>query len=73
MEKQRTPIGLAEAAFTPREREVLGQVLRGLTNKEIAAHLNIRLRTVEFHMTSILRKVRVTSRNQLFATALRRP
>lgn len=72
IEKRAGKIDVIAAAFTHREREVLDQVLRGLTNKEIAACLNITLRTVEFHMTSILRKGRVASRNQLFAIALGR-
>lgn len=72
IEKQDGQINVIAASFTHRERQVLEQVLRGLTNKEIAARLNITLRTVEFHMTSILRKGRVTSRSQLFAIALGR-
>ena len=72
IEKQKSQMGLIATSFTRREREVLEQVLRGLTNKEIASHLDITLRTVEFHMTSILRKVQVTSRSQLLAMALRR-
>jgi DNA-binding NarL/FixJ family response regulator len=61
---------LASACFTAREREVLEHVLRGQTNKEIASELKLALRTVEFHMTSILRKVQVTSRSQLLASAI---
>jgi DNA-binding CsgD family transcriptional regulator len=72
IEKQNAQISLMATSFTHREREVLDHVLRGLTNKEVATRLNIASRTVEFHMTSILRKVQVSSRSQLFAMALGR-
>lgn len=44
-----------------RELEVLGQVVRGKMNKEIAADLNINLRTVKLHRTNITRKLNVSS------------
>jgi FixJ family two-component response regulator len=47
------------AALTPREREVLGCVVRGLMNKQIAAELGIHERTVKLHRTAITTKVGV--------------
>jgi FixJ family two-component response regulator len=44
-----------------RELEVLGHVVRGRMNKEIAADLNLNLRTVKLHRTNITRKLRVQS------------
>jgi FixJ family two-component response regulator len=44
-----------------REKEVLGHVVRGRMNKEIAADLNINLRTVKLHRTNITRKLNVQS------------
>lgn len=44
-------------ALTPREREVLGCVVRGLMNKQIAAELGIHERTVKLHRTAITTKV----------------
>jgi DNA-binding NarL/FixJ family response regulator len=49
----------ALAELTPREREVLERVARGLTNKETAGELGISTRTVEAHRDSITRKLGV--------------
>jgi DNA-binding NarL/FixJ family response regulator len=46
-------------SLTPREREVLQGIARGLTNKEIAAMLGISHRTVETHRESVMRKLRI--------------
>lgn len=47
------------ALLTPRERDVLGGVARGQTNKEIASALGISHRTVEAHRESLMRKLGV--------------
>jgi two-component system response regulator FixJ len=49
------------AALTPREREVLAQVLRGRLNKQIAADLGIDERSVKRHRTSLMAKLQVRS------------
>ena len=49
----------ALAALTPRERDVLRGIVRGRTNKEIAAELGIGSRTVETHRESLMRKLGV--------------
>jgi FixJ family two-component response regulator len=49
------------AELSEREREVLGHVVQGKMNKEIAADLNINLRTVKLHRTNITRKLHVQS------------
>lgn len=54
-------------ALTPRQAEVLGQVVRGLSNKEIAATLGCAENTVELHVTEALRKSGCSSRAQLIA------
>jgi DNA-binding NarL/FixJ family response regulator len=43
--------------LTAREREVLTQIAEGLSNKEIAAHLGVGVRTVETHRERIMRKL----------------
>ncbi len=53
--------------LTEREREILGLLLRRLSNKEIAAILRISLRTVKFHVGNILNKLQATSRKDLSA------
>ncbi len=42
--------------LTPRERDLLARIARGLPNKEIAADLGISVRTVESHRDSLMRK-----------------
>jgi len=49
-------------ALTERELEVVRLVTRGLSNKEIGEALLVKERTVEFHMSNILKKLGVASR-----------
>jgi len=58
------------ASLTPSERRVAEMAAQGPTNREIAQALFVTQRTVEVHLTSIYRKLAITSRSQL-ATALR--
>jgi len=51
--------------FSDREQQVLILVRQRKVNKEIAAELNITLRTVKHHMASLLRKANVKSRHDL--------
>jgi DNA-binding NarL/FixJ family response regulator len=56
--------------LSPREREVLALMARGLQNKEIAAELVISERTVKFHVSSILAKLGAGNRTEAVTTAL---
>jgi two-component system nitrate/nitrite response regulator NarL len=58
------------AALSPREREIVGEIARGHSNKEIARNLDIAETTVKIHVQHILRKLGLTSRVQaaVFAT-----
>jgi DNA-binding NarL/FixJ family response regulator len=47
------------ADLTPREREVLGRVAEGLSNRAIASRLFITERTVEAHVTQIFQKLQI--------------
>jgi len=58
--------------LSKREMEVLAQLTRGLSNKEIANELGISHQTVKNHVTSILRKLGVEDRTQATLYALRR-
>ena len=49
-------------SFSAREQEVVGLLLQGKSNKEIARELGITIRTVESHLGSIFAKLGVTSR-----------
>jgi DNA-binding NarL/FixJ family response regulator len=49
------------AELTGREREVLVQIAEGLSNKEIANHLGVGVRTVETHRERIMRKLDIHS------------
>ncbi|MCH5653457.1 helix-turn-helix domain-containing protein [Pseudomonas syringae] len=52
---------------TMREQEVLGLLLQGCTNKEIARQLSISDYTVRDHVSSLLRKNQVRTRAELMA------
>ena len=54
-------------ALTPREREVMSQVVAGHMNKQIADRLAIALRTVKVHRSRVMSKMRVRSVAQLVA------
>ncbi len=58
--------------LTPRETEVLHLVARGLANKEIAAALGIRERTVKFHVSAILSKLGAGNRTEAVVLATAR-
>jgi DNA-binding CsgD family transcriptional regulator len=53
------------ATLSPRQREVLTSVLCNRANKEIASTLNITVRTVKFHISSLLSKFGVENRSEL--------
>ncbi len=58
--------------LTPREREVLQLIARGYRYKEIAARLHLSVKTIESHVSSVLRKLQLTSRAELTRWAAER-
>jgi DNA-binding NarL/FixJ family response regulator len=58
--------------LTEREREVMRLIARGYAYKEVARELFISIKTVETHMSSVLRKLQLSSRHELTAWALER-
>jgi two-component system NarL family response regulator len=78
--KQHIPPAIAERLaermgteeLTERESEVLEQIVRGKSNKEIAAELGISEATVKTHINSLLGKLGVTDRTQAATAAIQR-
>jgi DNA-binding NarL/FixJ family response regulator len=58
--------------LTPREREVLRLIARGYAYKEVARELAISVKTVESHVSAVLRKLQLSSRHQLTRWATER-
>jgi DNA-binding CsgD family transcriptional regulator len=64
---QHVPSELATAGVTAREAEVLRLLGEGLSNADIAQRLYLSVRTVEFHVSSLLSKLGLRNRGQLTA------
>jgi DNA-binding NarL/FixJ family response regulator len=62
----RNPHSPAASPLTRREQELIPLIGRGLTNKEIAAQLNLSEETIKSHVHRILRKVRAENRRGAF-------
>jgi DNA-binding NarL/FixJ family response regulator len=58
--------------LTPREREILQHIARGYLYKEIALRLGISAKTVEAHVSSVLRKLQLSTRHELSRWAMER-
>jgi DNA-binding NarL/FixJ family response regulator len=73
------PEGVDEASLDPeldqlttREKEVMRHIARGYTYKETASRLHISVKTVETHVSAVLRKLQLTNRHELTAWAANR-
>lgn len=53
--------------ITPRQKEIVELVCKGLRNKEVADQLHITEKTVKFHLTAIFLKMGVRNRTELAA------
>lgn len=58
--------------LTAREQDVLLLLARGYTYKEIAARLHLSVKTIETHVSNVLRKLQLSNRNELTRWAARR-
>jgi DNA-binding NarL/FixJ family response regulator len=58
--------------LTTREREVLQLIARGYRYKEIAARLHLSVKTIETHVSAVLRKLQLSSRHELTRWAAER-
>jgi len=63
---------MKQEALTRREEDILGQVMLGLSNKQIASELAVTVGTVKTHVKSILLKLDAASRTEAVAIAQRR-
>jgi NarL family two-component system response regulator LiaR len=70
IQASRTPAS-APVVLTEREQEVLGLLVEGLNNQQIAERLVVSRSTVKFHVSSILSKLGVSSRTEAVALALK--
>ena len=68
-----TEPGLAASKLSPREREILREIARGASNKEIARTLKIAETTVKIHVQHIFRKLNLSSRVQAAVYAVTDP
>ena len=68
---QTSPQVPAESSLTPREREVLALIGKGLTRPEVAALLEISPETVKDHVRMVYRKLDICSRSEAALEALR--
>lgn len=58
--------------LSPREQEVMRLIARGYTYKEVASELFISIKTVETHVSSVLRKLQLSNRSELTRWAVDR-
>ncbi len=59
------PVDAELDQLTAREREVLRHIARGYAYKEVAHELHISVKTVETHVSAVLRKLQLSSRYEL--------
>jgi DNA-binding NarL/FixJ family response regulator len=64
---------LEDVRMTRREREVIGLIGEGLSNKEIAQRLNIAAYTVKSHVRNVMEKLALHTRLQIAAYSRREP
>ena len=58
--------------LSPREREVLKLLAEGLSVKDIAARLDLSVKTVDVHKTNLMKKIDVHDRSQLIKYAIQK-
>jgi DNA-binding CsgD family transcriptional regulator len=57
--------------LTPRQRDILGHIAQGRSNKQIAIALGIRERTVKFHIAALFERLGTSSRTEALIVGLR--
>lgn len=69
---QRLAESVPHTTLTQREHEILGCIVRGLANKEIAVELGVAEGTVRIHVSHVLEKLGVSDRTQAAVAAIER-
>jgi two-component system, NarL family, nitrate/nitrite response regulator NarL len=67
---QARPVNTLDYGLTPREQDILGMLIRGASNREIATHFGVAEETVKHHVSSMLQKCNVSSRMELAMFAI---
>ena len=57
--------------LTKREKEISELVARGFTNNEISSALSISIKTVEFHLSSVIRKTETSNRTEAMGVLIK--
>jgi DNA-binding CsgD family transcriptional regulator len=68
----KAPVADAPSSLTARELDVLGLLVEGASNKEIARRLGISVHTAKFHVRSVAEKLDASGRTDAVANAVRR-
>jgi len=66
------PAAAPSQAFTGRQEQIMGLLIHGLSNKEIAYRLNLSEKTVKFYVTQVIKKLGVQNRVQVALYASKR-
>ena len=65
-----TPRSATAIGLTPRQHSILSLIAKGLTNKEIASHLNLSARTIEMHVALALERLNCRTRSEAVSRAM---
>ena len=57
-----------DLSLTAREQQIFQMMIRRFSNKDIASAIGVSLRTVKFHVSNILSKVRVANRREILSS-----
>lgn len=68
--RRRAPSREEQPELTPRQRQIVRLLSRGLTDREIATELFVAVRTVQYDLASVRRKTRLSSRSELAGWAV---